>query len=171
MLELFEITGIISFGGEDMKIQLHKGESTIDFSRNIWTGRTMISIDGKPMEKIKRNVFVFTDSEGKRTEVVIKGNELTGIQMSMPYETITVLRKLNALEIILTVIPFFLVFIGGAIGGVLGALAAFTNAMLCRSIKNVLIKIVFALFVTAIATVLWLTIGSFLLELFNLNKN
>ena len=153
-----------------MRVQLRKDTRTIDFSRNIWTGRMTLSINSKPMEKIKRNVFAFYDDKGKRTEVVVKGNELIGIQLIMTFEEITVLRKLNALEMILSIIPLFLIFVGGAVGGLFGALGAFTNAMLCRNIKNVFLKIVFALCITIIVTAIWLVIAVFIFQTFELFK-
>jgi hypothetical protein len=57
-------------------------------------------------------------------------------------EDIVLVRKLNVIEWILIVLPLFLVLIGGALGGALGALAACCIAMLVRTIKNIVLKIV-----------------------------
>lgn len=61
--------------------------------KSVWTGRTSLYINGKPMNKIGKNLFSYNDSEGKEKKVAFKGSEILGIELYMDGRTITILRK------------------------------------------------------------------------------
>lgn len=127
----------------------------LEFERSVWTGRTALKLNGRPFTKIGKNLFNISIDEEKSLDVFVKGNEITGLELQMKGKTVTLLRKLNIFEIILTFIPIYLVFIGGAIGGACCGLAIATNALLVRKVNNIFVKILLTLGIAALATVIW----------------
>lgn len=69
-------------------------------------------------------------------------------------------RPLNPWEYIWISLPLFLMFIGGAIGGLMGAIAAFTNSLLIRRIQHWVPRYIMTGATTAMAFVLFLNFVS-----------
>ncbi|HHX80094.1 MAG TPA: hypothetical protein GX692_03410 [Acholeplasmataceae bacterium] len=140
--------------------------------KSVWTGRTSLYINGKPMNKIGKNLFSYNDSEGKEKKVAFKGSEILGIELYMDGRTITILRKLNTFEIVLVFIPLILI-IGGASGGVIGgviagvcaAIGMTITASFCRKIDNIILKLLFILGIYGIITLVYFLIAGLILEI------
>lgn len=132
---------------------------TVEYEEGFWTGKRTVRIDGKELVKIGKKVFVYDE---KRYE--LKGNYLTGVTLLSPDENIELIRKLNVLEWILVALPLFLVLIGGAIGGAMGALAACCNAAVVRGVKNIVLKIVACLAIATLAYIIWFVIAMMLIS-------
>ena len=131
----------------------------VEYEESFWTGKKSIKIDGNQLIKLGKKVFVLDE---KRYE--LKGNYLTGVTLLSPDENIELIRKLNVLEWILVALPLFLVLIGGAIGGAMGALAACSNAAVVRGVKNIVLKIVACLAIAGIAYIVWFAIAMMLIS-------
>lgn len=116
-------------------------------------------------DKKGKNLFYYTDIENKNVEVKLVGNEFSKIDIIINGNTINLLRKLEIYEIVLSALPFIMVFIGGAIGGGLGGLAAATLLLLMRKIKNIPLKVALSLGAVVIVYLLWYVIASFILAL------
>jgi hypothetical protein len=128
------------------------GNNKILLEKSAWTGKSSLYINGKAMKKMVRNSFSFYDSEGKEKKVQLKGNEIFGIEMLMDGRSITILRKLNVFEIILSLIPVVLIFFGGAIGGACAAVGIMIIATFCRKMDNIIVKIIFSLGIYGLIT-------------------
>ncbi|MFP4478420.1 MAG: hypothetical protein ACLFPM_03180 [Candidatus Izemoplasmatales bacterium] len=137
----------------------------IEMSKNIWTGKMMITIDNQALKKVKRNMYVYTDESGQTYDVLVSGNEITGLILKMDGREIHLLRKLSVFEIIISILPAYLVFIGGALGGALGFLGAFVMASLCRQTNNMYLKIVYSFSVTLLTTTIWYILASMIFNL------
>lgn len=75
-------------------------------------------------------------------------------------KTVRLAEPLEWYEWIWTGFPLVLVFLGGAIGGLLGGGAAVVNTQLFRSGKPVVVKYVLSALVTIVAIGLWVFILS-----------
>lgn len=139
-------------------------DKEVVFKKNFWSGKLQLYYDGKPMSKIRRNRYTYEEN-GESNEVTVYGNEFKGIYLLFPQGGVTILRSLNSLEIILSVIPLILVFFGGAVGGAIGGLAAAILLLVMRKFKNPVPKIVLSILVSGVAIVLWYIIASVILEM------
>ena len=131
----------------------------VEYEESFWTGKKSIKIDGNQLIKLGKKVFVLDE---KKYE--LNGNFIFGATLSSSDEKIVLVKKLNVLEWILVALPLFLVLIGGALGGALGAVAACSNAAVVRSIKNVILKIIACIAIAGIAYIAWFAIAMMLIS-------
>ena len=104
------------------------------------------SIDAKPRGK---------ENYGEEVEFTLKGNEILGMQLYFNNRSITILRKLNAFEIVLSVLPLALAVIGGLIGGICAVAGMEVIISFCRKFENVFTKLLFSIAVYLIFTGRW----------------
>lgn len=104
------------------------------------------SIDAKPRGK---------ENYGEEVEFTLKGNEILGMQLYFNNRSITILRKLNAFEIVLSVLPLALAVIGGLIGGICAVAGMEVIISFCRKFENVFTKLLFSIAVCLFFTGLW----------------
>lgn len=138
---------------------------TIELSKNVWTGKMKISIDNQSLQKVKRNKYVYTNLNGETYDVLVSGNEITGIVLKMNGREVHIVKKLTVFEIIISLLPGYLIFIGGALGGALGFLGMYVISTLCRQTNNVFLKIVYSFSVTMIATTIWYILASMIFNM------
>jgi hypothetical protein len=74
-------------------------------------------------------------------------------------QTIRTAAPLKWHEILLVGLPFLLVFVGGALGGLLGGVAATFNAKLIRSSQPAAVRYIGSIAVAAVAAVLYLLVA------------
>ena len=141
-----------------MKKEIFANGNTLVYEESIWTGKRTITINGRTLSKVKRNVY----SDGT-CDYVIKGSYYTGVTLEGP-ETYVIYEKLNVLQTILVFLPVVVcAFIGGAIGALFGAIASLTVASLTRKTNNTLVSFFVCIAATGIALVLWFIIAMFVL--------
>ncbi len=130
----------------------------VEYEESFWNGKKRIIIDNVVLEQIGKKVYMLDE-----TKYTFSGNYLFGAKLESIDEDIILVRKLSVIEWILAVLPLVLVFIGGAIGGALGALGAISIAVFSRSVKNIVLKIIVGLAITAVAIGIWWCIAIMLL--------
>lgn len=136
------------------------GDKTIVYYEDFWTGKKRISINGKELLKIDKKTYKLDDKY-----YTVKGSYLTGVEMSDGVESITLIRKLTTLEMILCFIPLVVIVTGGAIGGLCGGAACAFNAAFLRKTDNVGMKVLYSVLSTIVAFVCYLIVASLLLGL------
>ena len=133
---------------------MHPFYGEIVYDESLWTGKKIITIGDKELQKVAKNKFMFNDKE-----VVVKGSLLFGVKLCLENETIEFGKKPAWYEIALSLLPllFLLVWgnsvtlcsifpvIGGGLGGALGGLSSFFCLFLVRKMKGVPLKIAFCL--------------------------
>jgi len=119
----------------------------IEYEESFWTGKRELTVRGKKLQKIKRNVF--KSSLGR--EYRVKGSFLTGATLQVGRDEIRLSEPCKWYEVFCTVLiaMFLLVWgnvpalcaifplVGGAIGGAIAGLGAFTNLFLMKQTKGV----------------------------------
>ena len=130
----------------------------IEYTENTWSGSKKLSINGVPLEKKSRSDFVYQTENGA-VMVKISGNTLIGATVTIGDDKIQVTPKLQWYEFIFPVLMFALTIIwgnspalvaiipivGGAIGGVVSAVCAFTCFYLAKMVKPVCLKLLIGL--------------------------
>ena len=136
------------------------GGKYITYSENFWTGKKKITIDRQELQKIDKKTYIYENNY-----YTVKGNFLTGVEMTNGVQFITLVRKLSVLETIICFLPFLLVVTGGAIGGLCGGAAAAVNATYMRNTDKTIMKIIYAILSTGIAFVCYLILSTVFLML------
>ena len=134
-------------------------ERKIEYEENFWNGKKTIKLDSVELQQPKKKTFILDEKEYK-----IKGNFLTGVKLVGESE-IVIVSSLKTWEYILACLPLFLLFIGGALGGFLGALGAIISTGVMRNSKNIVFKIAISVGITIVTVLCWYVIASFILEL------
>lgn len=126
---------------------------------SIWRGAKLL-VDGAPAERI-RGRYRLKKSDGTTTEAQFRssfGQYLpTLIVEGASYD---VGPKLSKAFLVLAFLPFCLVFIGGALGGLCGAVGWAFNNQLARTSLPATVKVVVMLLVTAVAIVAFLGLAT-----------
>lgn len=104
---------------------------------------------------LEKNRFLYKENDGEEVEFTLKGNKILGMQLYFNDRSITILRKLNAFEIVLSVLPLALAVIGGLIGGICAVVGMEVIISFCRKFENVFTKLLFSIAVYLIFTGLW----------------
>ncbi len=130
------------------------------YEESFWTGKKELFLNGEKLEKSSKNVFLMNNGDA----VYLKGNYLSGVNVTINDETFPLMSALKWYDILLSLLPFILVLIwgnsrglvnivpivGGAIGGLFGGLGTGINLLLSKSIKNIWLKIVITILVTGL---------------------
>lgn len=130
------------------------------YEESVWTGKKELFLNGEKLEKNSKNVFFMSNGDA----VYLKGNYLSGVNVTINDETFPLMSALKWYDILLSLLPFILVLIwgnsrglvnivpivGGAIGGLFGGLGTGINLLLSKSIKNIWLKIVITILVTGL---------------------
>lgn len=134
------------------------GDRELTVQRSEWTGRTTVFVDGRELSKQKQGGHYEVEAQdGSIHKIRIKGAGFAGVpKVYVDEKQIEIARKLSAAENIAAAIPLLLVFFGGAIGGVFGALATVLNMRVLRSNRSVWIKVLMVITSTIVATVLYM---------------
>jgi hypothetical protein len=134
-----------------MKELLHDSEiGEIMYEESIWTGKKTIYINGKPLEKISKTMFVMDDN-GEQSYVMLKGNIYTGLSLEIKGRDIVVSDKPKWYELTLAILTFALCLIwgnstalcsiipivGGGIGGAISGALAITSLLVMKKSNEV----------------------------------
>ncbi|HEY3798616.1 MAG TPA: hypothetical protein VGL58_09700 [Caulobacteraceae bacterium] len=125
----------------------------------LWRGAAIVC-DGQPLP---RKLRTFTAKNNAGADVVFK---LTGIfvdpipQVQAPDRTIQLAKPFAWYDYVVIVLPLALIGLGGALGGLCGGMAAYTNAQLLRSNLTPPIRYLAALGVMLAAGVVWLVLAA-----------
>jgi len=140
---------IPGFEGQNIKVQ----------SGGLFSG-TKLFVNGKQAGKgPKRGEMMLTDSYGSKVIATWRNNFLDVPNLFIEGKLIRVVEPLKWYEWIWNGLPVVLVFVGGALGGVLGALAVSINISVFRSQQDGILKYSITGVVSFIAVVLYLVLG------------
>lgn len=117
-------------------------------------------IDGKKV-KMQRFKYIIVDNDGKEAEVKFNFGFLIDMGSTVTIKDLAfqIQKRLKWYEYLFGAWPIIMIFIGGAIGGALGAAAACFNMEIFRSKLNVFFKYLFTLIVSLLAVIIWLTLA------------
>ena len=136
------------------ELTMHPDYGEIVYEESFWTGKKRLFINGVEAERISKKEF---SVNGKRA--LIGGSFLTGVRLLIDDQLVVISPKTKWYELVLAWIPFVFLMIwgnsvtlcsifpvvSGALGGIVGALAAVTSIMLMKKTRSTLIKILIGL--------------------------
>ena len=141
-----------------MKISFRTTDGkNVFYDESIWTGKRIIKIDGYPLTKVKKNIYALGEKQ-----YTLKGSYMFGVSLESADEKIVIVRKLNVLEYIFTILPLIMVFIGGVVGALTGFFSALLFVTNARKIYNVFVKILLGIGCTALAVIGYLMVVLYL---------
>ena len=159
-----------------MKTQInHATLGTITYEESFWTGKKSLSLNGKPLLKQGKRIFVNTADETSKFYTV-SGNFIKGVTLLVDGMTIDIIPKSKWYESALSIMIFVLVLawgnspvlcsilpvVGGAIGGAIAGSLAMTNLVWIKRQKSIIAKILIS-FGMLIATFIICIIVAFIL--------
>ncbi|MDZ7623041.1 MAG: hypothetical protein U5J96_01150 [Ignavibacteriaceae bacterium] len=107
-------------------------------------------IDNKEIKPVKKNIFyrnrkfLALSNFGNTVSIKLIHRPLDLIpKLQIERQKFEIGRPLNKWEYVWICLPLILVLIGGAIGGILGSIAVYSNSILIRKPRNVFLKIFF----------------------------
>lgn len=144
------------------KSVVHPVYGEIVYEENVWSGKKNITINTTPLRQIKKNTYRLPWG-ATEVPVVVKGSFLTGVDLQVQQERITVIQKTTWYDWLLSMLPFALMIVwgnnvqlcsiipvvGGAIGGALGGLGIVITRLLSAE-KTIFSKVLIALLVTVV---------------------
>jgi hypothetical protein len=131
---------------------------------NSLTGRSALLIDGQPAAPgPKRGQFLLRMPNGREATAYFKPAFPDTVPVLMVDEQpVRLAPKLEWYELVWACFPIGLLFIGGLIGAVLGAVGASLNLQIFRSTMPVAVRYVLAAVVTLCCLLLFIIVGSLL---------
>ena len=136
------------------------GDKYITYSESFWTEKKNIYINGQELQKIDKKTYKYEDKR-----CTVKGSYITGVELLIGVQSVTLVRKLTVFEIIMCFLPFLLVVTGGAIGGLCGGAAWAFNAVFIRKSDKIIVKILYSVLSTVVAFICYLIISGIFLRL------
>lgn len=129
---------------------------------NPLSGKNALLIDGQPAAAgPKRGQFVFRRSDGREATAYFKPAFPDTMPILMVDEQpIRLAPKLEWYELVWACFPIVLLFVGGALGGLLGAGGAAFNIQIFRSKMPVVARYALAAVVTFCCLLLFIIVGS-----------
>ena len=115
-----------------------------------------IHLDGKKIDR-KNFKYIVTDNQGTDVEIKFNHGFLVdmGSALTIKDKTIHLREPLKWYEYLFAGWPILMMFIGGAIGGGLGAAAASINIKIFRSRINIFLKYLLTFSISIIAFIIW----------------
>lgn len=140
---------------------------TIEYNENFWTGKKEIYVDGKLFKKKTKDKYVYQTDE-EELVVRIKGNYLSGVNLTIIDTYVEVIPKTTAIEYILAILPLIFVIVwgnspylcsifpvvGGAIGGGIAGLVGALGILFMKKTNSLIRKILVGLIAFAIAVLI-----------------
>lgn len=121
----------------------------------IFSGPKLL-LDGETPAK-KKGSFILRDNYGKEVQARLKSRMLDPVpSVELGGESVALARPLLWYEYAWMGIPVLLVFVGGALGGLIGASAAYTSARVFRGEAGALTKYLLTGAISLVAVVAYL---------------
>ena len=132
------------------EITNHEKYGRIVYTESFWLGKKTISVNGKLGQKIAKNAYLI---DGKAA--TIKGSYLYGSDLFIEGEKVEIVKRPKWYELLLALIPFIFIVIwgsvpslveifpvvGGALGGLIGALGGIYSVMLTKKMNTLFTKV------------------------------
>lgn len=133
------------------EVMQHPIYGEIIYNESFWTGKKELTVNGVCAQRISKKEYAINEKK-----IILKGNYLTGISLSVEDENIQLSSQPKWYELVLALLPFlFLIIwgnnatlcaifpvIGGALGGAFGGIATIVSMFFMKKQKSLPIKLV-----------------------------
>ena len=145
------------------------GSPDLTLVQSPWTGRSRLFVEGAEIPAERRGrarYFVVPLGDGAKVEMQLKNSGIDVlpraaiVQGDPPVATpVPLARALAWWEYVLCALPLLLIPVGGALGGVIGAMAAYVNLRLMRTDLSPPLRVLAALGVLVGASVVFVIVA------------
>ena len=137
----------------------------VDLERSVWSGSTKLLVDGQLIQSTSKRPLTYQvkTKDGRDLTLVVKYMFFDPApQIFLDGKELIVARKLSKLEYAVSYLPITLLFLGGALGGILGALATYLNLFIMRSTMPPALKWIVPIAVTIATYVVFFVVVAIL---------
>ena len=126
-----------------VKLPGFEGQELVVEPAGLFSGPKLL-VNGQPAPKGKgRGEMFIRRNDGKDVPVVFRNNFLDVPALMVEGKPLDLVEPLKWYEWVWNALPIVMIFFGGALGGLIGALAVTFNLKVFRSSKNVMLKYLF----------------------------
>ncbi|WP_080057586.1 hypothetical protein [Spirosoma aerolatum] len=143
--------------------------STFEIETSIWTGKSKLIMDNEILEKIdeKGKPFLIPTHDAGFVKAFPKSSFPDAISvLEINGENIQILERLEWYQYVIGGLPILLLFVGGAIGGGIGAVGAVTNFSIFRQEGSDISKYLKVIGVIVGSYLLYLLVAGLSVQLF-----
>lgn len=133
-------------------------KTNVEIERSFWLGKTQVKVNGTQVERQKEgNYYPVKQGKGKTKQLKILGSGYDGVpRVYIDGEKLPVARKLFWYEFLVSCAPLVLVFMGGALGGLLGAIGTVACLNVVRREYSYALRLLLILAITLAAVALYI---------------
>lgn len=142
-------------------------KNTLEIDRSFWLGKVRVFFNGTEVIKQAGEKF-FRLKPGRKSEKLLKilGAGIDGVPRAyIDGKRLQLARKLEWYENLVACAPLILVFIGGALGGAIAAVATVFNFSIIRMEKSYAVRLLYIFTVTIASLVIYLGLSYIFLQL------
>ena len=125
---------------------------------NAFTGQHTVTVDGQPIPRGKGGTYQLPSSDGGGVEANVSSSFFNPSPAHLPGSSRQEIASGPPLPMVLQILmllPLGLVFVGGLIGGLIGALGVGVNTLVARSDYSTMVKVLMMLGILAAAIIIW----------------
>ena len=151
----------------------HERYGNITYDENFWTGRKVLTVDGKVLKRVSKNSFLHYLGPNDSIHFIISGSIFTGVSLKVGNESIQIIEKTKWYEYALAIMMLVFNFIwgnskelneifpivGGGIGGFLTAFIALPSLIFMKKAKKPVYKVLIGIAGFAISVLLTFLVG------------
>lgn len=138
---------------------------TVSLQSAGWIRGPQLLVHDQPAQKQGKQYIV--PGRKRKVKIKLKGRFLDPVpNLIINNEKVEVVRSLTWYEYLWMALPILLVFQGGALGGIMGFMAAHTNARIFRSERGVASKFILSGFVSVAAVVIYFILAIIVVIIF-----
>jgi len=142
-------------------------KNTIEIDRSFWLGKSRVFFNGTEVVKQAGENF-YRLKPGRKAEKILKilGASFDGVPRAyIDGKRLQTARKLEWYENLVACAPLVLVFIGGALGGAIAAVATVFNFNIIRMEKSYAARLLYIFTITVASLVIYLVLSYIFLQL------
>lgn len=129
---------------------------------NGFAGELKVFWNGVKIKKIKGSYYVNINNESKL--LVVEKHKFLGFPIVfLDDKEIVIVKKLKRYEWVLSALPLLLIFVGGAIGGLIGSIGFSINVPIFRSKLPSSVKIILSLILLPVFVVIYFVLAGLFL--------
>jgi hypothetical protein len=141
----------------DASIQVTGVRGPVVVKSDPFTGQHTVSADGQPIQRGKNGKYPLPATDGGTVEAKVSSNFLNpSPTLEVDGNKYSTAPALPLVLQILMLLPLALVFVGGLVGGLIGAVGVGVNTLVARSGQSAAIKALMMVGVLVLAVLVWM---------------
>lgn len=142
-------------------------KNKIEIDRSFWLGKTRVIVNGTEVAKLPgENYYRIKRKSGGEKILKILGAGFDGVPRAyIDGKRLHIARKLEWYENLVACAPLIMVFLGGALGGLVAAVATVFNFSIIRAERSYAVRLLYIFAVTVASIVIYMALSFLLVRL------